>query len=291
MALSAAFLLLLCAALPVFADPITPHEEEDGYFEEEWDTGGEDYTDSPDESYDENSGYEGGTEDGNTPSDESEPSASSAPSSSSSSSSASSAAPKASASPAPAGTVSGTEDDSPEYVVFGKMGSKSNDIAGTMNMAAIAFIAVGVVGIICVIVWSSATRDIRRSPDEEVYETVGQAQRAQNSRQPQRRQNPYIYEDNYNRNPKSAQPQRPQAGQQRQEAQQRRPEPSARAQAAARPAAPQRKTVEQAPRPRASQPRAAEPAPRQVQNKKMPSKAHEFDTQDILNEFLKDRKK
>ena len=136
------------STLSVFADDITPHEEgEDVYYEEEYseDTGYTDYTEESSES-----------------------SASSAAPSKAESSKPSAVTGTIGESSAESGNVANTAvtnsqiDDTPEYVTFGKMTTKSNDIGGDISMIGFICIALGVVGLICVIVWSVTTRDIKK---------------------------------------------------------------------------------------------------------------------------------
>lgn len=292
LALAAAFLLLWAASAPVFADQITPHEDgEDFIYQEDWDTGSSDeWTDDSGTSYEETSSEESYEETSEESSQESFASAAGSPSPDASSQSSSSQASAAGGTVSSENSASSGSEDS-NYVVFGKLRSKSNDIAGNMNLIAISCIALGVVGLICVIIWGAASRNIRRDPEEEVYQTVGQAQKnRQNSSSAQRRENPYLYHDSYNTNPKSAQP--------APSARTRQSAPERRAPAANRSGATARQTTRQtngrtqaaAPRPQTSSQRA-NPAPRPRPAATRKPDPHQFDTQELLNEILGDKHK
>lgn len=271
-----AVLMLSVFAAGVSADPVTPYEDENEYYEESYSSEYEE------PNYDDESSYEESTpsyEESSESEPVSESSASSQQAAAVNSESSSSSGASSNSSGIDESGESSTDEN---YVVFGKMGNKSNDVAGFLNTIAISCMALGIVGIICVIVWSASTREIKKESDDYIYETVGHAQR--DSRSPQVRENPYSYNDNYNVNPKSAAPKPQRPPQQRTQPQrtaQQRP-------AGAAPAAQQR------PRPQAAQDRVQQhtvdiPS---LTNQRKPAKQSDlYDTDEILNEILGDKRK
>lgn len=199
--LSAAVVVLAVNTI-AFADT-TPHESEDtgedysdssyedvnsdgGYSDESADSG---YTEeSSEDSYSEESSDNGYTEESSEDSysEESSAAENSGESSSQSSSEGAAAGVQNSSSEASGnnsgessaaetgGTVSSGEG-SEEYVVIGKIEQKKNEFSDIITIGGIGLIALGVLGIACVIAWSVAGSRAAKTPDEEVYEAVGQA--------------------------------------------------------------------------------------------------------------------
>ena len=263
------------STLSVFADDITPHEEgQDVYYEEEYseDTGYTDYTEQSSES-----------------------SASSAASSKAESSKPTVVAGTTGESSEERGNVANTAvtnsqtDDTPEYVTFGKMTTKSNDIGGDISMIGFICIALGVVGLICVIVWSVTTRDIKKKSDDDIYKTVGMAQKNDNRQAPrqiQRPENPYNYNDNYSvREPKRRAPLAPEMDDYDIEY---RPIQQTRPVQQSRPVQQQSRPVQQQSRPVQQQSRPVQQQSRPVQKNIEDSQKvnHKFDTEEILLEIL-----
>lgn len=274
-----AVLMLSVFAAGVSADPITPYEDENEYYEESYSS---EYEES---NYEDESSYEE-----SAPEESYEESSESEPASESSSQKAAAVNSKSSSSGSgsensSSGGESGESSTDENYVVFGKMGNKSNDVAGFLNTIAISCMALGIVGIICVIVWSASTREIKKKSDDYIYETVGHAQR--DSRGPQGRENPYSYNDNYNVNPKSAappqrQPQRPaQQRPQPQKPAQQRPAGAAFSPAAQRKPKPEQGRVQQ----------HTVDIPSLTQQRRPAKESGSFDTDEILNEILGDKRK
>jgi hypothetical protein len=94
-----------------------------------------------------------------------------------------------------AGTTTSDNSNSSDYMVIGQIQTKTNLITQYGNIIGIIMIAVGVIGLICVIVWSATTKDIKKKSDEYLYETIGAVGKENISR------DPYDYGDNYDYSP------------------------------------------------------------------------------------------
>ncbi|MDO4458927.1 MAG: hypothetical protein Q4C42_02425 [Clostridia bacterium] len=114
-----------------------------------------------------------------------------------------SASPEAKPSEKPANSPTPEAENSnsgPNYQIIGQISERETRFSGDFGLWGIILIAVGVVGILCVIIWSAATRDREKDEIDEIYETVGNASRDNAQREKAKKaapSNPYSYDDNY----------------------------------------------------------------------------------------------
>jgi hypothetical protein len=185
-----------------------------------------------------------------------------------SSTSAYSKIPEAVTTTAPTATPAVTASASPEaseieenFVVFGKLNTKTNYIGEYFGTIGIICLAVGLVGILCVVVWTLATRDKKPDEVDDIYETVANAQKNEDKTSPE---NPYQYDDNFTYPNKGG----------------------AESQKSGKP---NNNSKSAAPTQRST----SYPSKAQVQknNSKKSKDISKYDTEDLLSEILKDKKK
>ena len=77
--------------------------------------------------------------------------------------------------PASNETIGETEKEEAEYTVIGNIAIKKNAIADEMYMWGIIFIAAGVVGLILIIIWAVKSKNKKLDPEKELLKTVSEA--------------------------------------------------------------------------------------------------------------------